>query len=611
MVNKYARVYKAENNNFFIQIVGTFGCLVLSTTGFAASSFDLNQDWTLETNTSLSFGASWSMQDPAESLLFKPDAAAIGKVGSSLDVNGDDGRMNFSKHDNISQIVKGLTEFKLNGKKQGAVLSTKYWYDHAYETGNGEFKTFDDSDWPRLAKFKGIDLWDAYIWKNFDLPNGQSFNAKLGKHSLNWGKSQFMQNGLNAVSAFDLAAMNRPGGEAKERIIPVEMFSFNAGINENLSIEGFYQFKFRPSVVDGCGTFFAITDLVPEGCGPMVQAGVGDKTSDSAMKAHSYIPRVDTRLAKDSGQYGLALKQILPSLNNAELGIYYANYHNRYANFDATTVTALGPANYNTGNYYAVYVENIKMYGLSLSVKKGSTTFFSELTHKPNQPMQVNGSDIVFYQVLFPDTPFAPPGETLGFGELATGYKRLPFTQFSIGASDSISNILGATSLLWSGEFAVNHIANIGDQRYGRSSAFGRSELTTGAYNPETGAFKCTAYGAGNLTNEQVDRMNEKYCNSKDGFFSAWSFGYRLRGALSYDDVFAGTVITPSLTFRHDIHGYGPNFQQGQMALGAALSATYNKKYTTEFTYYNYFGSNEFSVIDDRDFASLAFKVNF
>lgn len=148
--------------------------------------------------------------------MFKPDANLIGKEGSGQDVNGDDGRMNFSKNDAISQIVKGLTEFKLNGKQQGAVISGKYWYDHAYETGHGNLKPFDDSEWPALAKFKGIQLWDAYLWKNFALDNGQALNVKLGKHALNWGKSQFFQNGLNAVSAFDFAAMNRPGGMLKK-----------------------------------------------------------------------------------------------------------------------------------------------------------------------------------------------------------------------------------------------------------------------------------------------------------------------------------------------------------------------------------------------------------
>ena len=574
-------------------------------------SYQLNNDWKLETNTNLSLGMNWSMQDASPSLLFGPDANTIGKKGHSLDVNGDDGRANFSKNDAISQIVKGLTEVKLDGGNEGAVLSAKYWYDHAYETGTGELKPFNDSDWPRLAKFKGIDLWDAYIWKNFQLDNGLSIDAKLGKHTLNWGKSPFFQNGLSSINAFDLAAINRPGGEAKERIIPVEMFSFNASIKDDLKIEGFYQFKFRPTVVDGCGTFFQISDIAPENCGPMVQAIIGDKTSATALAAESYFPRAKTNMPKDSGQYGISVKKTLPKLNNSELGLYYANYHNRLANYNVTSVTALGPENYKTGNYYAVYVEDIKMYGLSLTGKLGKTNFFSELVYKPNQPMQVNGSDIVYYQALFGDTPYAPPGETMGFGEQFKGYKQLPFTQFSFGLSENIPNFWGANTLSLSGEFAVNNIANINGQRYGRSSAFGRSELSTGKYNAETGAFKCTNYGAANIPNDIVDAMNEKYCNADDGFFSRWSYGYKLRGSLNYTDIYPGLVVAPSLIYRHDVEGYGPNFQEGQMAIAAGISATFKKKYSAEFNYNTFFGNNEYSVVDDRDFASLIFKVNF
>ncbi|TCM66805.1 uncharacterized protein DUF1302 [Acinetobacter calcoaceticus] len=611
MVNIYTHLNKSQNNNPWVGMVSILGCLVFLNSKASAVSFDLNQDWKLETKSSLSLGASWSMQDPSANLLYKPDAAKIGKVGQSLDVNADDGRINFSKHDAISQIIKGWTELKLSDGHQGAVLSSKYWYDHAYETGRGDLKAFDDSEWTRLAKFKGIDLWDAYIWKDFALNNGQTLNLKLGKHSLNWGKSQFFLNGLNSVSALDYAAMNRPGSDPKERVIPVEMFSFSAGLNEHLKVEGFYQTKFRPSVVDGCGTFFEISDIAPEDCGPILLAGVGDKLSDTALQAHSYIQRTASKMAKDSGQYGIALKQTLPSLNNAELGIYYANYHSRIANFDGYTATAPGPEHFNTASYFSIYPENIKMLGLSMTGKIGTTTIFSELNHKLNQPLQFNGPDVVYFQILSKETPFTPAGVAPEPGQYVDGFVRLPVTQFSLGASDQIPNLLGAKALNWSAEFGVNHIAELGNHRIGRSSAFGRSELSTGAYDPATAGFKCTPYGTADLSNDQIDRMNEQYCDDQDGFFSQWSFGYRLRGALQYDDLLPATVITPSLTFRHDVHGYSQNFQQGQMAIGAALSMTYKQKYSAEIGYQSFFGSNEYSVIDDRDFASLVLKMNY
>nr|WP_228200154.1 DUF1302 domain-containing protein [Acinetobacter tianfuensis] len=576
-----------------------------------AASFDVYEDWKLKSHTTLSMGTSWSMQTPSASLLYAPDAQQIGKNGHSIDANGDNGRQNFSRHDVISQVAKGLTEVSLSDGQQGAVVSAKYWYDHAYETGQGDFEAFDDSKWPDLAKFKGIELWDAYLWKKMALPNGQPLEIKLGKHALNWGKSRFFQNGINSVNAIDVAAMNRPGVDPKERVIPVEMLSFNLGLNKNLQVEGFYQYKFRPSVLDGCGTFFQISDFTPESCGPITIAVVGDRTTETAIQSGSYIPRGETQSPKDGGQYGIALKQTFPSLNNMELGLYYANYHSRFSAFEGKAATGLGAKYFNTASYYAVYPEDVRMFGASLSGKVGTTTVFSELNHKPNQPLGFNGTDLVQFQILAPNSPFTEAGIRPEFGAHVDGYARLPVSQWSFGAADTMQNVFGAKSLAWSAEFAVNHIGDIDGQRFGRSSAFGRSELSTGAYDPVTGANACISANSGNLSAEEIANLNTQFCNAKDGFFSEWSAGYRLRGALTYPNLLTETVVSPSVTFRHDVTGYGPNFQEGQMAVGVGISATYQKKYSAELAYNNFFGSNDFSTIDDRDYASLVFKMNF
>lgn len=606
-------IYFKETQSHFLrtQKVSVLFGLMFCVSNATAVGFELNDDWKFETNTSLSVGQSWSTQDPESLLLYKPDAQSIGKQGSGIDINGDNGRANFEKGDAVSQVIKGLTEFRLNGKQQGAVLSTKYWYDHAYETGRGDFTAFDDSAWPRLVQFKGIDLWDAYIWKDFNFENSKSLNLKLGKHALNWGKSQFFQNGLNSVSAFDYAAMNRPGGDVKERIIPVEQFSFVAGLNDKLKVEGFYQFKFRPSVVDGCGTFFEVSDVFAENCGPLLIGGPGFTTDQATNGPLDFtVARLPSEYAKNSGQYGLAIKQIIPSLNNAELGAYYANYHSRILHFDGIAVSAPGATNYHTARILSVYPENIEMYGLSLTAKVGKTAIFSELNYKPSMPLHFNSTDMVYAQALYNDTPLTAPNETLELSERINGFARVPVTQFTMGATHTFSNVLGANAFSLVGELGMNHIGDTDKYHFGRSGAFGRSGLSTGAYDPSNINTYCISPKTGQLSDKEIQNLNEKYCNDK-GFFEEWSVGYRLRGALNYNDLFTSTVITPSLIFRHDVQGYGPNFQEGQMAISAGVSATYQKKYVTELSYTNFFGSNEFSVLDDRDFAALSFKANF
>ena len=611
MVRKFVFLRKPQQPTFICtQLCACVG-LALLMTEVSAASFDLNEDWKLETNTNLSIGQSWSTQDPDAAMLYRPDALSIGKEGTSIDINGDNGRANFSKGDPISQVVKGLTEFRLNGKNQGAVLSAKYWYDHAYETGKGDFIPFDDSTWPRLVKYKGVDLWDAYIWKNFSFDQGKSLDLKLGKHALNWGKSQFFQNGLNSVSAFDYAAMNRPGGDLKERIIPVEMFSFVAGLTDKTKVEGFYQFKFRASSIDGCGTFFEISDVFAENCGPLLIGGPGFTTDQAINGPLDFtVARLPSEYPKDGGQYGVAIKQIIPALNNAELGAYFANYHSRILHFDGLAVSEPGAANYHTARIVSVYPEDIKMYGLSLTGKVGKINIFSELNYKPEMPLHFNSTDMVYAQALYDDTPITAAGESLKLGERINGFAKVPVTQLTVGAATTIPNVLGASALSVVGELGVNHIGDTDQYHFGRSGAFGRSGLSTGTYDPNKLETYCIAPKTAQLSDAEIKDLNAKYCND-DGFFEEWSAGYRVRGALNYNDLLADTTVSPSLMFRHDVKGYGPNFQEGQMAVSAGVSATYQKKYVTELSYTNFFGSNDYSILDDRDFASLVFKMQF
>ncbi|MNP86253.1 hypothetical protein D3C76_1863760 [compost metagenome] len=59
------------------------------------------------------------------------------------------------------------------------------------------------------------------------------------------------------------------------------------------------------------------------------------------------------------------------------------------------------------------------------------------------------------------------------------------------------------------------------------------------------------------------------------------------------------------------MNGYGPNFQEGQKALGLSLLFEYRNDYSLEFAYNDFFGSNDFTTLDDRDFASVNLKVSF
>ena len=570
----------------------------------SATTFDLNEDWSLSTKTSLSVGSSWSTQSPDKSLMTRANALqAQGVRANGSSVSADDNRLNFEDGDPISQVFKGLTDFSLDGQGQGAFVRFKYWYDHAYETRQGRFKDFDDSGWDDLSKFKGFEMLDAYVWKDFQIAE-HPLNVKVGNQVLSWGEALLIQNGINVINPLDVSAFNRPGVEIKEGQLPVEMISFSFGLTDTTNLEGFYQYNWRPSVLDGCGTFFASSDAIQKGCGPLYLSQV---QTDQQMQASGlYATSRGNESPSDNGQFGFALRQMIPVLNDAEAAVYFINYHSRlpYFTLDAknTAIRGTFPGRIQAPSYAAAFPEDIRLYGISLNGVEPITgiSLAGEVSYRPNMPLAINAPDVnvaVISGAAGSSWVQLPPGFNVNRGNRFDAWERKGVWQATASATQAIDNILGATRLSLFGEAGVVHIDDLGDERLGRNAAFGRSSTRNG--------IPCNTAASG-VTNQ--------YCTDK-GFATDWSWGYRLRASLEYSDVLPGINLIPAVNWRHDVEGYsydpqGP-FQEGQQALGVSLTSVYMNDYSVELAYNTFFGSNDYSTLDDRDFASVSFKADF
>lgn len=585
-----------------------------------ATSFDINEDWSLSTKTTVTLGSSWALENPDASLMTRANAMqAQGVTANGMSVSADDNRLNFDKHDAISQNFKGLTDFSLDGGEQGAFVRVKYWYDHAYETRDGKFKDFDDSGWNDLAKFQGFEVLDAYLWKDLEIAE-RPLSLKVGKHVLSWGESLLIQNGINVINPLDLAAFNKPGVELKEGQLPVEMLSFSFGLSDALNLEGFYQYNWRPSVVDGCGTFFASSDVIQPGCGPLY---LSQTLSDTQMQTMGlYVQSAGQDSPSDSGQWGVALRSLIPALNDAEATLYFINYHARLPYFAFTSAdnsiagslprAAIGAPLGAGGNfihnpsYAAAFPEDIRLYGFSLNGVEPNTgiALAGEISYRPNMPISFNGPDVLAYGVSPAASPggyswLGDPGSTFRYtGQHFDAWTRKPVWQMTGSATQAIDNVLGATRLSLLGEAGIVHIGDLGDERLGRNPAFGRSSKSNGV--------QCNIGRNASVTNQ--------YCTD-DGFATDWSWGYRLRASLEYSDVLPGVNLIPALAWRHDVEGYsyspGGPFEEGQQALGLSLTFNYLNDYSLELGYNEFFGSNDYSIQDDRDFVSVSLKADF
>lgn len=556
-------------------------------------------------DSSLSVGASWSMRSPDRDLI-GPNNGGQGQAQT-----GDDGRLNFKKGETFSKIFKGIHDLELKYRDTGVFVRGKYWYDFELKDESRLFKDIDDSNRKEGAQSSGAEILDAFLYHNYavgDLPG----TVRIGKQVVSWGESTFIGNSINAINPIDVAAFRRPGAEIKEGLIPVNMLYLSQSLTDQLSMEAFYQLEWDQTIIDNCGTFFSTADVAADGCDngyhigspaiaplqPVAAAfGQGFRVDSEGV----ILPRAGDRDARDSGQWGLALRWLG---DETEYGAYFMNYHSRTPivstqNAGLATLAALpgiiGTANgivpgsgaglaqsvmLGNGRYYLEYPEDIRLYGMSFSTTLPTgTAWAGEVSYRPNLPLQINTTDMTL-SLLNPIAPGTAP-VAAGPGQDNVGYRRKEVTQVQTTFTHFFDQVMGAGRFTLVGEIGMAHVGGLesrDDLRYGRDSLFG-------------------AYG---------------FRGDTHGFVTSTSWGYRVRGIWEYSNVFAGVNLKPNISWSHDVDGYGPNglFNEGSKAVSIGIDADYRNTYTASLSYTDFFGG-DYNVAVDRDFLALSFGVSF
>lgn len=562
-------------------------------------------------DSSLSLGASFGMRNA------DPGLVSTVNGGKGQAATGDDNRLNYGKGDAYSEIFKGVHDLQLKWGDSGIFVRGKYWYDYAVEDKDTDFKQISDNGRKEAARGKGYELLDAFVYHNYSIADKPG-TVRFGNQVVSWGESTFIGNSINSINPIDVSAFRRPGAEIKEGLIPVPMLFASQGLTDKLSVEGFYQLRWRETVVDNCGTFFG-NDVVAEGCNnnytvgspaiaplqPVAAAfGQGFQVTPEGV----VVPRGAKRDPKNSGEYGLALRWLG---DETEYGAYFENLHARTPVLSTKTaglatlsaIPRIGAAAsaavgggaagaaaasglaqstmLGNGQYYLEYPEDVHLFGLSFATTlPEGTAWAGEVSYRPNAPVQLNTTDLTL-ALLNPIAGGAASPIASAPGADNKGYRRKEITQVQSTLTHFFDQVLGAERLTVVGEAAVVHVGGLESQdelRYGRDSVYG-------------------AYGFGGDTK---------------GFVTATSWGYRARAILDYANVFAGVNLKPNLSWSHDVNGYGPNglFNKGSKAVSLGLDADYRNTYTASISYTDFFGG-DYNTLIDRDFASLSVGVNF
>lgn len=611
-----------------------------------------------------------------------PNQRLIKATGAFSGVNSDDGDMNYGKH----QIVAATTKLTPTLTLAWGPLAAKLRGIVFYDPENVAFQETHNNTLfqpPQTERNGNIEHRFArgYKWREMFVTFGdERRSVTLGSQMLPWGEATLTQfNTLNTINPFDANVVRMPGAQINEFLQPVPALTAGGELGGGLSAELFYQLKFVPVIPDAAGSFFSSSNVL--GGGKFIEVGLGQYAQDPNREYKPPFPNSlitsSTRTAyllgehygypHDNGQVGLQLKYYSDELNGGtEIGLYYLRYHSRvpylsaYAadgsctrqaavpgSFVAALVSCLGfhgsinpvggkePLPVDTLQPFLDYPEDINMAGLSFNTTVGHWSLAGEYAYRPNMPLQIAFSDIIFaaespafpsqdipvpLQALGQAAPFTIPGNRTAVPDflsayrgkptaphdLIRGYERFGVGQFALTGIRQLSateNPFGADSLVIVAELSGENIFDLPPlERLQLEGAGDRTHHSPGAD------------GSGD-PNGTANSLRINPTQQTKGYATAYSWGYRMLARLTYNDVFAGINLIPGVLLFHDLGGISPastpNYVSGRKTIYTVLDCELNHGFKLNFQYQIFTGGGKYNVLSDRDNLALSVAYTF
>jgi hypothetical protein len=556
-VNRFA----FETSDRVRRVATPLAAVFMASLGASAWALDLNPggDWQVRWDNTVKYSAGYRLNAPSAELIAPISERA----------NSDDGNRGFGRG-LVSSRADLLSEFDVQRDGFGLRLSAAAWYDQVYNRTN-------DHDSPASANRASVaynhftpgtrdaagnkgEMLDWFVFGHTDIGE-KKLSYRLGQHSLVWGTSLFFgMNGLaKGMAPIDVYKLSIPGTQAKETTIPVPQLSSTLQLTDDTSVEGYVQFKYRPTRLHPSGSYLSSTDMLGAGAERMY---IGNPTGNRCGAATLPPPQRFSNChlnytGIDEGDkrhnFGLALNTRSDWLN-ADLGFYAISYR------DTSTLIQTSTA---TGTYKLIVPqEPVRAVGMSLAKLIGDANFGLELSVRDKQPLAVKEAVI---------TP-ADPGYAMG----RTAHLNLSWT------------LLGGRTGLWDGaslvgEFAANRVLSIDDVR---TQVPGRNPVGT----------------------EKVNRTRrESSAGMRVIFTPTWyqvvpgldlsapvNLGWSFRG---------GSMIDTSFPFGGSPH------KGGELVLG--LGGVYLNKWVANLSYIKYLGKVDSQSLLDRDYLRFSLQTSF
>ena len=304
-------------------------CLTLGLSPDARAFSFGSGDWAASWDTTIGYGQGFRTEGRDCALI------ALADGGCGYGPNIDDGDLNYGKG-TFTAALTGVTEFSLKYKDTAGIFVRGSGLYDFYVMGNNTERT------PLTPAAKDIvgsytRLLDAFGYLRFNTGTMPS-ELRLGRQVVDWGESLYIPGGLNQVDYFDVTALQVPGAELKQALLPDESAILNLQLTKNLSTQLIYLFDWHENIIEPDGAYFSTNDIagaggnkIVLGFGPISDQGVDfTPLGGSLISNFQSIPRLPDERPPNSGQAGINFKLFLPNFGQGtQLGFYFLNYASR------------------------------------------------------------------------------------------------------------------------------------------------------------------------------------------------------------------------------------------------------------------------------------------
>lgn len=553
----------------------------------------------------VSLGATLRMQDP--------DAGAVGIAngGSARSVNDDDGNLGFEKGDIALAVAKATHELELRYEDYGLMSRFSYFYDAIAASADDREDRLGSAGMATRDRARGdyelgergrdrlrseVDLLDLFAYGRFEIGE-RELNARVGRQVVSWGESSFIGNSINSINPVDVSRLRTPGAEVKEGLIPTPMLWASTQIVPGLGIEAVWMLGYDETEIDPRGSFFSTNDIISDdGSRAVVSFGRrrdDNRVSDPATpsSAMAWVPRGANHRPSSDGQFGLAVRYYAEQLHSTEFGLYYLKYHSRTPFISATRGGVANAGNFANARceddaaaagclatYYTEYPEDIELFGLSFNTDGPyGVALQGEYSYRPDQPVQLAGTEVLLAAVGAPGTLAAAP---LPAGTYVQGYRELGVHQAQVTGTKAFGPTFGAQQFSLVGEVGINHVELPGNGLLFNGPGAGLPSCATPA--------QVLAAVSNGSCQQQVG----------GGYATRTSWGYRLVGRMDFDNLIGAATVSPRLVLAHDVNGVGPNFNKGAKAVTAGVTFSYLQQWQGDIGYTAFFGGRDYSGTD-------------